>query len=41
MAKSTALTLIDDSSKYLPAQADIDTVMEELGDILSRRIFGW
>ena len=40
MAKSTALTLIDDSSKYLPAQADIDTVMEELGDILSRRIFG-
>lgn len=35
-----ALALIDDSSKYLPAQADIDTVMDELGDILSRRIFG-
>lgn len=40
MTKNTALTLIDDSTKYLPAQADIDTVMEELGDILSRRIFG-
>ena len=40
MTKNTALTLIEDSSKYLPSQQDIDTVMEELGDILSRRIFG-
>lgn len=40
MAKTTALSLIEDSSKFLPSKADIDTVMEELGDILSRRIFG-
>lgn len=40
MAKKTELALIDDSSKYLPAAADVQAVMDELGDILSRRIFG-
>ena len=38
--KNNALSLIDDPSKYLPSQQDIETVMADLGDILSRRIFG-
>ena len=39
-SKNNALALIEDSSRFLPAQQDIDTVMADLGDILSRRIFG-
>ena len=38
--KNTALSLIDDPSRFLPSQQDIETVLNDLGDILSRRIFG-
>lgn len=38
--KNNALALIEDTSKFLPSQQDIETVMTDLGDILSRRIFG-
>ena len=40
MSKSTALTVIEDSSKYMPSQQDIDTMMHDIGDIISRHIFG-
>lgn len=40
MSKSTDLALIQDSSKFLPSAQDIETVMGDLGDILSRGIFG-
>ena len=38
--QNNSLALISDSSKYLPAAQDIENVMNDLGDILSRRIFG-
>ena len=38
--KNNALALIEDPSRFLPSQQDIDTVLSDLGDILSRRIFG-
>lgn len=40
MSKNTGLSLIEDSSRFLPAAQDIENVMQDLGDILSRRIFG-
>ena len=39
-SKNNALALIEDPSRFLPSQQDIDTVLSDLGDILSRRIFG-
>lgn len=39
-SKNTSLTLIEDSSRFLPSPQDIETVLSDLGDILSRRIFG-
>lgn len=38
--KNNTLALIDDPSRFLPSKQDIETVMHDLGDILSRRIFG-
>jgi len=35
-----ALTIIDNSSAYLPSAQELQDVMNDLGDILSRRIFG-
>ena len=38
MTKS--LSIIENSAAYLPTEQDLQTVKEELGDILTRRIFG-
>lgn len=40
MKKTTALTLIENPSAYLPSAQELQDVMNDLGDILSRRIFG-
>lgn len=40
MSDKTALAVIQDSSKYLPAAEDLENVMHDLGDILSPRVFG-
>lgn len=37
---TNALSLIEDSSKYLPTAEELQGVMDDLGDILSKRIFG-
>lgn len=38
--KTTALTLIENPSAYLPSAQELQDVLNDLGDILSRRIFG-
>lgn len=40
MSKTTELALIPNPDKYLPSAQDIDTVLNDLRDILSRSVFG-
>lgn len=39
-AKKTALALVENPSAYLPSAQELQEVVEDLGDILSRRVFG-